>query len=1184
MDYLTKVISNIKEYKELSASLHLASAAEHNQLSARLSVNDTHEVSPTCTAKGHDAALQRVLPVAAAGLTGVHKANVITAMCAQSARKSLVLVGDEQEASQLANDIAAFGGVPLVYPLRDLNFREVSGQSREYEHQRLMVLSRILKGDFTTVIACVDAAAQFTIPPEDLRRASVRLTAGLTESMEHITLVLEALGYEHCEQVEGEGQYAVRGGILDIYMPDEPAPVRVEFWGDEVDTINYFDVNTQRRTDYTEEVYITPSTEILCKDTSALAAKVRRKASSLRSKNAAAAREILTKEAEELEQGVIPGSIDKFISLVYDRQTSLFDYFGKDDIIFVLEHTRVKERMHAYSWQFSEDLKDFFESGTLCRGLDTFFVGYQDICEALTHRRTVFLDNFSGGAYDIPIAKLVSFTVKHLSLWGGSVKLLKEDLDPLISMGYTCVVLAGTEKAAKSLCKDLSEDGYDAQYTTNPTFPAPKKVFVTPGALSAGIEYPSVKFALISQGHVRTTSKKVRSRKNDNAKRISSLSELSAGDYVVHSTHGIGQFSGIHKLEIQGIVKDYIKIAYSGGDTLYVPVTQLDMVSKYIGARDEGGVKLNKLGSGDWQRTKTRVRKAVKDMAQQLTKLYAERMQVKGYAFSPDNEWQHDFESKFEYEETSNQIRCIDEIKHDMERVVPMDRLLCGDVGFGKTEVALRAAFKCVADSKQCVLLAPTTILAWQHYQTVLRRFEGLPVSIELLSRFRTPKQQEEILKKLKTGEIDFIIGTHRLVQKDVEFRDLGLAIIDEEQRFGVAQKERFKEMHHNIDVLTLSATPIPRTLNMAMSGMRDMSVLEEAPQDRHPVQTYVLEHDKAVIGEAIRRELRRGGQVFYLHNRVDTITSKAAALKNQIPEANVAIAHGKMTEQELSEVWSRMIEQEINVLVCTTIIETGVDLPNANTLIIENADHMGLSQLHQLRGRVGRSSRRAYAYFTFAPNKVLSDISQKRLTAVREFTEFGSGFKIAMRDLELRGAGSILGGEQHGHLEDVGYDMYIKLLNEAISEAKGEAPAAPEVDCSVDLQVQAHIPESYIQSLNQRLDVYRRISDIHSAEDARDVTDELIDRFGDVPKSVLGLIDVALIRRKAEEAGIYEIKQQPNAILMYLGDLKSKKAGDILANNRGRVLLSAGQKPYITVRMKAGEPPVEVLKGVLSS
>ncbi len=647
------------------------------------------------------------------------------------------------------------------------------------------------------------------------------------------------------------------------------------------------------------------------------------------------------------------------------------------------------------------------------------------------------------------------------------------------------------------------------------------------------------------------------------------MSELSVGDYVVHSTYGVGKFQGVQKREYENIVKDYITIQYAKGDMLYVPVTQLDMVSKYIGPREDADIKLNRLGGTEWQKAKNRVRKAVQDIADELIKLYAERMKSKGFAFSEDHEWHRDFEQKFEYEDTYDQKKATAEIKHDMESLAPMDRLLCGDVGFGKTEVAFRAAFKCVADSKQCIMLVPTTILAWQHYQTALRRFEGFPVNIELLSRFRTPSQQMSIIKKLKTGEIDFVIGTHRLISKDVEFHDLGLAIIDEEQRFGVAQKEKFKQMCKNVDVLTLSATPIPRTLNMSMSGIRDMSTLEEAPQDRHPIQTYVLEYDENVINEAIRRELRRGGQVFYLYNSVEGIDLKAKKIAEDISEAKVAYGHGKMTENQLSEVWRQMLEQEINVLVSTTIIETGVDIPNANTLIIENADRMGLSQLHQIRGRVGRSSRRAYAYLTFRPDKILSEISQKRLDAIKEFTEFGSGFKIAMRDLELRGAGNILGAKQHGHMADVGYDMYMKLLNHAVQEAKGEDTEDIDEECLLDVQIDAYIPDDYIGNLNRRLEIYRKIADIRNADDASDVIDELADRFGDVPKSVNGLVNVALLRSKAKKMGIYEIRQQNDHLNIYVKQLKSQAVADILGKLNGRAVLHAGEKPHISVAIR---------------
>lgn len=576
------------------------------------------------------------------------------------------------------------------------------------------------------------------------------------------------------------------------------------------------------------------------------------------------------------------------------------------------------------------------------------------------------------------------------------------------------------------------------------------------------------------------------------------------------------------------------------------------------------------------------MRAAVKDMAEQLTKLYAERMRAPGYAFSPDSDMQNDFERRFEFEETDDQLRCIDEIKGDMEKNYPMDRLLCGDVGFGKTEVALRAAFKCIAEGKQCAMLVPTTILAFQHYQTILKRFEGFPVEVDMISRFRTPQEQAKILRGLRQGSMDMVVGTHRLISKDIKFKDLGLVIIDEEQRFGVAQKEHLKELFPTVDVLTLSATPIPRTLNMAMTGIRDMSMLEEAPQDRHPVQTYVMEHDMGILAEAIQKELRRGGQVYYLHNRVDTITRAAAGIHEFLPEARIGIAHGKMEEEELSEIWSNLLNGEIDVLVCTTIIETGVDVPNVNTLIIENADRLGLAQLHQIRGRVGRSTRRAYAYLTFTRGKELSEIATRRLSAIREYTEFGSGFQIAMRDLEIRGAGNILGAQQHGHMEAVGYDMYIQMLSEAIAEERGEKPQKPEEECLIDLQVEAHIPEEYIESIPQRLSIYRRIADIRTPDDVEDVYDELIDRFGDPPPSVQGLVNVSLLRNSASGQGIYEISQRGNCLLLYSNAIDMQKVSRLAALLRGRILVSAGAKPYISVKMGAGQSPVDTLQEAL--
>ena len=791
------------------------------------------------------------------------------------------------------------------------------------------------------------------------------------------------------------------------------------------------------------------------------------------------------------------------------------------------------------------------------------------------------MEAFVRGTYEVPVRTLLNITARQLSVWGGSIALLEEDLQAMQSSGLTCIVLGGTEKTASNIAVDLKEKGLSVVYMPDMSEIPDKGIVITTGALSAGMEFPAAGFGIITHGR-HTGKAAAKKRKNKHAQELYSLSELTVGDYIVHASHGIGVFEGIHKINMQGVVKDYIKVRYAKKDTLYVPVTQLDLVSKYIGPREDATIKLSKLGGQDWQKTKARVRSAVKDMAKELIRLYAQRMQAKGHAFSPDTEWQRDFEAHFEFEETEDQLRCIREIKQDMELSSPMDRLLCGDVGFGKTEVALRAAFKCVSDSCQCALLVPTTILAWQHYQNISKRMEGFPVRIELLSRFRTPKQQEDILKRLKRGEIDMIVGTHRLVSKDVQFHNLGLLIVDEEQRFGVAQKERLKDSYKNVDVLTLSATPIPRTLNMALSGIRDMSVIEEAPHDRHPVQTYVLEHDQGIICDAIRRELRRGG-TYYLHNNVESIERVAASLQHQIPEAKVGFAHGKMTESELSEIWRKLLEQEIDVLVCTTIIETGVDVPNVNTLIIENADCMGLSQLHQIRGRVGRSSRRAYAYFTFTRNKILTEVAQKRLSAIREFTEFGSGFKIAMRDLEIRGAGNILGGEQHGHMETVGYDLYLKLLGEAVKMEKGELPAAPvDNECLVDMQVQAHIPERYIENLSQRLDIYRRIAGIKTQDDALDVLDELTDRFGKPPASVQGLIDIALLRNMASQIGIFEVKQRDDYIILYREPMNMEFLEPLIKILKGRVKLSAGNKPYVSIKVTSKESPLQTLKQVL--
>ena len=1121
---------------------------------------------------------------AVTGLGHIHKVLLIQTLCAAADKRAVVLTADESEATRLSEDLQALGRQVLLLPARDLSLRQVESASREYEQQRLGVFSAMLGGDYDCVIACVDAAIQHTLPPELLSMRTIDVMAGKRLPVDDLAAALTAAGYQRCDQIEGAGQFAVRGGIYDLFPANSPTPIRLELWGDEVDTLSRFDLLTQRRTESLDALSIPPAAEISCDDPAELAEKIEALAASLRGKTAAIQRENLLADASKLRGGAALASLDKYIPLIYEHPATLFDY-ADGAALFVSEPTRVKERVRTARWQLEEDVKTLLEEGQLCRGLSEYALDWSGVTAEMERRGAILLDAFAHSGQDIRLSGLYNINARQLPVWSGNLELLCEDLRDMLSRGQACVVLAGAEeKTAQVLAEDLVKQGVPALYAPSPEAPLKGRVLVVRGGLSAGFEFPDAALSVITHGRTSARRQKRRVRPRSKGAEIHSLSELTPGDYVVHAAHGIGLYMGIHQLNVQGVTKDYIKLQYDKGDTLYVPVTQLDLVSKYIGTKDDVQVKLHRLGGQEWQKTKSRVRAAVKDIARELIALYAKRMAAPGYAFPPDGEWQYDFERHFEYEETDDQLRCIEEIKSDMERSVPMDRLLCGDVGFGKTEVALRAAFKCIAEGKQCVLLVPTTILAFQHYNTVVRRMEGFPVRVEMLSRFRTAKQQEDILKRTARGEIDMLIGTHRMLSKDVKLHDLGLFIIDEEQRFGVAQKERIKEMAPNVDVLTLSATPSPRTLNMALSGIRDMSVIEEAPQDRHPVQTYVLEHDNGILTDAMKRELRRDGQVYYLHNRVEDIERVAAGIQMRIPEARVAIAHGKMTEEQLSDIWRQVLEHDIDILVCTTIIETGVDIPNVNTLIIENADRFGLSQLHQLRGRVGRSSRRAFAYLTFVRGKVLSDVASKRLEAMREFTEFGAGFKIAMRDMEIRGAGNLLGAQQHGHMEAVGYDMYLRLLGEAVQEEKGERPAAADAECLIDLQVSAHIPESYIPANAQRLEIYRRIADIRTHEDSLDVYDELIDRFGEPPEAVQGLIDVALLRNMAAALGIYEVKQQQDTLLLCMRKLDMEVGSKMSAALKGRVMISAGAKPYFAVKMKKGLTPLDTLREALEA
>lgn len=1143
MDYFRNIAANLSEYRQLVEEIQ-----------------------------------KHTLPSMMTGLSHVHKAHFLSALVYENIGKPILVLADsESEGSRLLEDINTMAGeeVALLYPAKDLTLSNVEVVSREYEYRRINVLYKLATGQCRMVIASPEGASQLTIPKNVLLGRTITLKAGDEISQEKLIKSLLAAGFSRCDQIEGVSQFSVRGSIVDIYPINFVAPVRIEMWGDNIDSISTFDLETQRRVDTIKKIDIAPAMETLFESADVLMEKIESLSAHCKGKNAETVKVNLNKDFAKLKAGININP-DKYFPLCYEEESTLFSY---TESVIVCEYTNCNETYRASANQHNEDLKILFEDGELCKGLDRYMLTKNEYAETVTEKVVAYFDNFMRGG-DLSLGTLMNIDAVQLSPWSGEFKVLCEELSDYIDRGYSVIVFAGTEKGAKTLAEDLRQEKLQADYSENPKKIVSGRIYVVQGTTTAGYDYTLARYACIS--HTAVTIAKKAPPKRKKAEIINSLNDISIGDLVVHNSYGIGVFEGVQKLTSDKISKDYIKIKYAGTDVLYVPVTQLDLISRYIGSADLNTVKLSKLHTDQWQKAKTKAKTAAKEMATELIELYAKRLKSKGYAFAKDGEEMEDFENHFNYVETDDQMRCVAEIKSDMERPSPMDRLLCGDVGFGKTEVALRGAFKCLMDGKQCALLCPTTVLAWQHYQTVLKRMEGFPVNIELLSRFRTPKEVKAILEKLKKGTVDMVIGTHRLVQDDVEFKNLGLVIIDEEQRFGVAHKDKFKEMFAGVDILTLSATPIPRTLNMAMSGIRDMSVIETPPQDRQPITTYVLEHDWGVIGQAIHKEMRRNGQVYYIHNRIESIMQCAAKIHELVPDAMIGIAHGKMDEDELLEVWRKLLEHEIDILVCTTLIETGVDVPNCNTLIIENADYMGLAQLHQLRGRVGRTNKRAFAYFTFKRGKVLSEIATKRLDAIREFTQFGSGFRIAMRDLEIRGAGSILGQSQSGHMSAVGYDMYLKLLNEAVAEQRGEKPEEKS-ECLVDVKIDAYIPEKYISNQAQRIACYKKIAQIQNEDDAMDVTDELIDRYGDIPKSVYGLVDVAQLRNMAQKLNISEIVQNGDYIMFYTPMPDMERVSKLNTLLDGRVELNFKGKVSVKVKLDKLDTPLKLMRTVLT-
>ncbi len=1081
--------------------------------------------------------------VGMSGASQIIRAHLIASVYRHSNRPMVVVCSDDTSARKIRDELESFmqTQIPLL-PTRDWTFYCTTGVSRQWEHQRIDLLYKLSTEQCPILVTSLKALTMRSMPKTKLMEQTLTLDLGTPISPEALVSHLLRCGYTRGDLVEGVGQFAHRGGIIDVFSPGMGKPVRIDFYGDEIDTMGIFDPISQRRTDNVKKYLILPVAETiphlhpdgihgLANDLLSLRSRLQKR----KNPHEQLIR-TLGEDLDALEQEAYFSASDRYISLIYPDYACAEDYLPANATVCLCDHGNLRKAADLDQEEEGLILDNLLNGGLLCGELCEYNRDWTEFCTNLSNHPILYLDAFLSSSYPegLKPQKLLSFTAKQLPSYGGNMDVAASDLEFYSNSGYGTVVLCGTQRRGELLQQQLRDRGIHSSLVLPLTqLPKPGQILLAEGSLPFGMEYPQAKIAVLTEGQLNPQSAKKspkKSQKRSNRQKLETFADLNPGDLVVHDEYGIGRFLCMEQVIQDGVAKDYIKIAYLGDGMLYVPATRLDLIAKYIGGGEDGAVKLNRLGGSQWEKTKARARSSAKDMAQELIRLYAERKRLPGFAFSPDDAMQREFEDNFPFVETDDQLRCIEEIKDDMIAPTPMDRLLCGDVGFGKTEVALRAAMKAITDSKQVAILVPTTVLAQQHYTTAIARFHGFPINIGVLSRFCSPAQVKQTLADLRAGNIDLIVGTHKLLQKDVEFKDLGLLIIDEEQRFGVTHKEKLKELSKGIDVLTLSATPIPRTLNMALTGVRDLSTLEEPPQDRFPVQTFILEHNDAIVYDAIRRELERGGQVYYMHNRVQSIDRRAAELKRAFPDVNIGVAHGKLSEGDLSDTMQSLMDGDISILVCTTIIETGIDNPNVNTLIIEDADKLGLAQLHQIRGRVGRSNRHAFAYMTYRSGKILSEIAEKRLSAIRDFAEFGSGFKIAMRDLEIRGAGNLLGAEQSGHMVSVGYDMYLRLLEDAVLEEKGETPA-PQPTCTVDINVEACIPKYYVTTVEQRMDLYRRMAAIRNDHDSEELLDEIVDRFGEPEKGVTNLVDIALLRVQSASMGISEIRQYGGAL-----------------------------------------------------
>ena len=1096
----------------------------------------------------------------------------------------IIVTYNEQKAKEIYENYRFYDPETKLYPAKDLIFYQADIHGNLITKQRIDCVKAILENKPVTIVTTIDAFMEHIVPLEVIRENVIDLCREETVDETELSEKLVALGYEKVYQVEASGQFCVRGGIIDIFPLTEENPIRIELWGDEIESIRMFDVLSQRSVEVLETVSVYPATETILtrneleegvlrieQDAKKASEELRKE---FKTEEAHRMREIAATMREQLLELSTACNIESFSHYFYEHQISFLDYFGDNAVFFLDEPARLAEKCDTVELEFRESMGTRLLKGYLLPGQMDILYSKEEVFTLLTQKRAAALATLSVKQGIYKASAKYTIESRAMNSYNNSFDALITDLKRYQKNGYRVILLSGSRTRAKRLAEDIREQELSSFYTEDKNHEVkPGEIMLMYGRISQGYEYPMIKFVVISESDIFTAEKKKRKkRKTYEGQKIQDFTELSVGDYVVHENHGLGIYKGIEQVEIDKVTKDYIKIEYRDNGNLYIPATGLDVIQKYA-SKDARKPRLNKLGTADWIKTKSRVRSAVDVVATDLVELYASRTEKKGYLYGKDTVWQSEFEEMFPFEETEDQLLAIEATKRDMESTKIMDRLICGDVGYGKTEIAIRAAFKAVQEGKQVVYLVPTTILAQQHYNTFVQRMKDYPVKVDLLSRFRTTTEQKKTVSGLKKGVVDIAIGTHRVRSADVGFKDLGLLIIDEEQRFGVTHKEKIKQLKESVDVLTLTATPIPRTLHMSLIGIRDMSVLEEAPMDRMPIQTFVMEYNEEMIREAISRELARNGQVFYVYNRVNTIADMTAVIRRLIPEANVAYAHGQMKENELERIMFDFINGDIDVLVSTTIIETGLDISNVNTMIIHDSDNMGLAQLYQLRGRVGRSNRTAYAFLMYKKDKLLKEIAEKRLQAIREFTELGSGFKIAMRDLEIRGAGNLLGEKQSGHMEAVGYDLYCKMLNEAVKKKKGIA-TQEEYSVSVDVNIDAYIPETYIVNEFQKIDVYKRIAGIESEQEREDMTEELTDRFGTVPKPVENLLEIAYLRVLAKEVFVTEIKCEGRTIKFSVYEhaaYENERIPELISRYQGMLSLKVVAKPYFLYQMRKG-------------